>query len=71
MRKASCLQVIQNSEPSVVWQRQCDIRMGRCIFSRQEFVSAQQCAMNSAADVFKKPYSLAHQRVQNCRLQHS
>ena len=45
--------------------------MGWWIFSRREFVSAQQCAMNSAADVFKKPYSLAHQRVQNCRLQHS
>ena len=25
LRKASCLQVIQNSAPSVVWQRQCDI----------------------------------------------
>ena len=45
--------------------------MGQWIFTRREFVSAQQCAMNSAADVFKKPYSFAHQRVQNCRLQHS
>ena len=45
--------------------------MGRWFFSRRKFDTAQQCAMNSAADVFKKPYSLAHQRVQNCRLQHS
>ena len=27
MRKASCLQVIKNSLPSVVWWRQCDIRI--------------------------------------------